>query len=99
MSSVVPFKQPTLVSDVDEVDWDDDTVIPEYRETTKQAMAKLDELKIEYRVVNNGSQIKVGCVNYYPTRKTTMVDGQRKFTQTGFNFFLDVLKRHRLYNG
>ena len=56
---------------------------------TKQT---LDGLRVEYDE-KSPYHIKVGYVNFYPTRGTVNIDGQCRYKNRGLQFFLEVLRR------
>lgn len=41
--------------------------------------------------------LKIGYINYYPSKGSVMIDGQPKFKGKGFTFLLEVLKREGYY--
>jgi len=94
MSRVQSFRpalhMPDIPAAIAEVDFD--TPLPTSL-TVRDVIDKLLLLGLSYRVVNNGSQIKIGRVNFYPTRGSVLIDGQKKFKETGFDFLLEVLRR------
>jgi hypothetical protein len=61
-----------------------------------ETCARLTALKVPYTRLTD-FHVKIGCVNHYPSTGVTMLDGKKKFTQTGFEFLLAVLReRHVL---
>jgi hypothetical protein len=59
-----------------------------------ETCARLTALKVPHRRLTD-FHLKIGCINHYPTTGVTMLDGKKKFRQTGFEFLLTVLRcRH-----
>jgi hypothetical protein len=56
-----------------------------------ETCARLRALKISHERLTD-FHLKIGRINHYPTTGVTMVDGKRKFRQTGFEFLLTVLR-------
>ncbi|CAK0780319.1 hypothetical protein CCP3SC15_730006 [Gammaproteobacteria bacterium] len=67
------------------------------KHTVQEAIKQLQARGIQFDVLNNDAQIKIGHVNYYPTRGSVSIDGQRKFKRTGLNFLIEVLQAEGLY--
>jgi hypothetical protein len=61
-----------------------------------ETCARLTALKVPHERLTD-FHLKIGCINHYPTTGVTMLDGKKKFRQTGFEFLLTVLReRHVL---
>ena len=61
-----------------------------------ETCARLSALKVPHTRLTD-FHLKIGCINHYPTTGVTMLDGKKKFMQTGFEFLLTVLReRHVL---
>jgi hypothetical protein len=69
------------------------------RITTVQAETELKRLGIPFRTCNHGSMIAVGHVLFFPGSNTVCYQSKKKFKETGFEFFLDVLRKEGLYRG
>ena len=56
------------------------------------ATKRLDELGVWYEVKST-SHLKIGYINYYPTRGTVCLDGQCRFKNKGLDFLVSVLRK------
>jgi TetR/AcrR family transcriptional regulator, transcriptional repressor for nem operon len=56
-----------------------------------ETCARLTALKVPHERLSD-FHLKIGCINHYPTTGVTMLDGKKKFRQTGFEFLLTVLR-------
>jgi hypothetical protein len=60
-----------------------------------ETCARLTALKVPQDRLTD-FHLKIGCINHYPTTGVTMLDGKKKFRQTGFEFLLTVLRECRV---
>jgi hypothetical protein len=60
-----------------------------------ETCARLTALKVPHHRLTD-FHLKIGCMNHYPTTGVTMLDGKKKFSQTGFEFLLTVLRSHHV---
>lgn len=65
--------------------------------TVKEACKFLEQHGVfHYKLVSNGTAVKVGDVTYYASKQTVCRDGHRKYARTGLEFFLEVLRQSGL---
>lgn len=65
--------------------------------TAREACLALSKIGVnDWDVLNNGSQVKVEDVSFYPSTGSIVVDGCRKEKKKGFEAFVEVLRRERI---
>lgn len=65
--------------------------------TVRDACKFLEENGVfHYKKVANNTAIKIGHINYFPSKGTMNKDGHKKYTHTGLQFLLELLRKEGL---